>query len=448
MKFGIVGAGMTGLTVARRLIEAGHDVTVFDRAAPGGLAGGIPTGSPGARRIFLDKFYHHIFKTDRAMIDLIGEHDLSDDLTWQPSRTGLYADGRCWPFGSPRDLLTCTPVGSLWQRLLMGVNLFYFRLAGDWQSMDRLPCRRFFQARGNLAGYRNLWEPLLRHKFGSSYDNIPAAFLWGRIHPRTRSRDKHQESLGYLRGGFQRVADALVGAIREAGGQVHAPERVRQVIPGARPALVTRTGFHRFDRVVWTAGQDLLADSVVGLSDGVRAKLEAVRYMAVTCLVLQMNRRQSDTYWLNSIDPTISFGAVIEHTNLVDPSDYGGRHVLYVVNYHEPDDPRFARGAMAARGHAGAKDILHMHVPSLKRVYPGFRLQDVVKWSVFRASQATPVYDVGFRRRRPPYGGWLAGVDVVGMGQVYPQDRNMNACVENGARYADIITGRGVSRAG
>ncbi len=40
MRYGVIGAGALGLTVALRLAERGHDVTVLERdPVPGGLAG-------------------------------------------------------------------------------------------------------------------------------------------------------------------------------------------------------------------------------------------------------------------------------------------------------------------------------------------------------------------------------------------------------------------------
>ena len=67
MKIGIIGAGATGLTAAYDLAADGHDVTVLEGADEiGGLAGSLEVqGTP------LERYYHHIFGTDRAMIDLI-----------------------------------------------------------------------------------------------------------------------------------------------------------------------------------------------------------------------------------------------------------------------------------------------------------------------------------------------------------------------------------------
>jgi len=170
MRVAIVGAGIAGLTVAHQLLKKNHQVTVFERDEPGGLAGGVPF--PGIDGVYLDKYYHHIFRDDGEIIRLIQEYGLESDLTWLASRSGIFAQGRSWPFGTPRDLLACSPVGSLWQRLLMGWNLLYFQRKSDWRQLDGTRCHEFFERRGNAAGYKNLWEPLLKMKFADAFPKL------------------------------------------------------------------------------------------------------------------------------------------------------------------------------------------------------------------------------------------------------------------------------------
>ena len=56
-------------------------------------------------------------------------------------------------------------------------------------------------------------------------------------------------------------------------------------------------------------------------------------------------------------------------------------------------------------------------------------------WDAFGRDAATD--DLDFAERVPPYQGWLENVDVCGMAQVYPVDRNMNHGMENAIRYAE-----------
>jgi protoporphyrinogen oxidase len=427
MRVAVVGGGISGLTIARQLVRRGVRAVVFEKGRPGGLAGGfLYRGSPG---VYLDKFYHHIFTSDRRVVELIDEHRLGDDLAWFPSKSGLIAGGRTWRFESPLDLIRFAPLGPLGQRLRMGWNLRHLTRTDDWRPLDGITCREFFARRGNLTGYENLWEPLLRQKFADAHGRIPASFLWGRVYPRAKSRERGRERLGYLKGGFQRLLAAMAESIRRGGGEVRTGEAVRHVSPGPRPEVTTTRAWDRFDRVVWTAALPLLARALNGPPAETMRKLGSVEYMAVTQLILVMDRRQSDFYWLNNLDRDITFGGLIEHTNLVPPEHYGGEHVLYVVDYHRPGDPRYA-GKRAG-------EVLDYHLPSLGRVLPRFRREDVRRLYCIRDGFSSPLYDLAFSDRVPPHRGRLENVDYCGMAQVYPVDRNMNHCVENALRYVE-----------
>ena len=424
MEIAVVGGGITGLAVAYELTARGHRVEVFEKGRPGGLAGGFPYHGSD---VSLEKCYHHIFTSDAAILGLIEEHGLSGELLWQPTRSGLIADGKTWPFGSPLDLLRFRPLGSLGQRVRMGWNLWSLARIDDWSPLDAIRCREYFQGRGNLPGYRALWEPLLKQKFADAFDDIPVSFLWGRLRPRAGSRRKGQESLGYLQGGFQRLFMRMAEAIRARGGEVHTGRLVRAIRPADRPVVVCGRSAAAFDRVVWTADLKRLCRTVEQPPAELAAVARQIEYMAVTQLILVARRRQTDYYWLNNLDPTITFGGLIEHTNMIPAEHYGGDHILYLVNYHRPGDPRFAGKT--------AECLLDFHAPSLARMIPGFCRQDIQRLYVIRNDASSPLYDLGYGRRRPPHHGWLPGVDVCGMAQVYPEDRNMSHAVDLARRY-------------
>src|SRR4051794_7584689 len=91
--YAVLGGGVLGLTAAYRLLQRGHRVTIFEREAEaGGLAAGFVAGfvvePEGAGRlaggpVYLDKFYHHLFRSDHRITALIEELGLGDDLEWR-----------------------------------------------------------------------------------------------------------------------------------------------------------------------------------------------------------------------------------------------------------------------------------------------------------------------------------------------------------------------------
>src|SRR5437764_7763878 len=102
---GVLGAGALGLTVALRLAQAGDEVVVVEREPlPGGLAAGFKVG--GA---WLEKFYHHLFRSDGAVQRLIQEVGLGDRLVWPRPITATHYGAKQRQLDSPLSLLRYEP---------------------------------------------------------------------------------------------------------------------------------------------------------------------------------------------------------------------------------------------------------------------------------------------------------------------------------------------------
>src|SRR5688500_5123401 len=127
MQIAVLGAGALGLTAALRLGQAGHRVTVIEREPlPGGLAAGFEI-EPG---IWLEKFYHHLFRSDRHAIRVIDELGLGDYLEWRAPVTATLRDGRLHQLDSPTSLLRFRPLPVI-DRIRMGAALAALKAMPD-----------------------------------------------------------------------------------------------------------------------------------------------------------------------------------------------------------------------------------------------------------------------------------------------------------------------------
>ena len=107
MRIAVLGAGVCGLVAAHRLAVAGHEVDVYERWP--GLGGQAATIDVGGGHL-LERYYHHLFTTDRHIAALYEELGMPDELEWRRSSVAFFARGRLWPFVSPRDLLRFRPL--------------------------------------------------------------------------------------------------------------------------------------------------------------------------------------------------------------------------------------------------------------------------------------------------------------------------------------------------
>lgn len=433
--YAIIGAGFAGLAAARDLARAGHGVTVFEGDTHvGGLAGSFQPAGGGEA---LDRFYHHWFTSDQAVMDLVEELGLSDQVTFEASLNGVYYNNSVLRLSSPWDLLRFSALPFL-DRLRLGLLGLRARRVRDWRALEAITAADWLRDLGGETVYRRLWEPLLRGKFGRHAGDISAVWIWNKLKLRGGSRGKGGgESLAYVRGSFARVAEAMAADIRAHGGQVLTGWPVARLTPeGGGWRIEGASGTARADAVIATPAPALVAgmiDHWAGPLD--LARLRQVAYLANLCLVLELDRPLSSTYWMNVTDPEFPFVGVIEHTNFQPADRYGGRHVVYLSRYLPQDDPLLALDDAA---------VLDFALPHLRRMFPAFSAGWVLGHHVWRAMWAQPLVTRHYSARIPPAEGPAPGLHLCSMAQVYPEDRGTNYAVREGrALAARLMEGGG-----
>lgn len=423
----VLGGGSLGLTVALRLAQRGEPVTLIEReTVPGGLAAGFqpaperPGGGP-----YLDRFYHHLFRSDTSILALIEEMGLGAQVRWEAPVNTVLLQGKIWQPYSPMGLLRF-PLLPLVDRLRMGAVLALLKLWPDAGFFARHTAGAWLRRWMGPRAFSLLWEPLLRAKFGARADDIAMPWFWSRIHCRSFR-------LGYLEPGHQAVYDRMVAEIRRLGGEVRLGSTVEHVVRDIDQAdekswSVTWRDTSgagvttRCDRVVSTLPTRLTARIVSGLPEAWRARHDWGEAFGAHCLVLAMDRPllPNGAYWLNVNDPGYPFLVVVEHTNFVPATYYGGRHLVYLGNYHSMDHPIFARSI---------EDVRAEFLPALQRVVPTFDPASVRESWMFGAPYAQPIVTREYPAHIPPLRGPLPGLWIGSMFQVYPQDRGQNYSV-------------------
>jgi protoporphyrinogen oxidase len=420
-RIGVLGGGALGLAAALRLAGAGQQVTLLEREPRlGGLATGFSVGPS-----YLEKFYHHIFRTDTTIIGYIRELGLSRQLIWGQPNTSTLSHGRIVSLGSVPDLLRLPllqpadrarfVVGMAVLKAIPDERIFKGWTAARW--MPRLMGRRVFDV---------MWEPVLRGKFGARADDIAMSWLWSRVHERSLR-------LGYLRGGFQLLYDALGDRIAASGGRVLTGTTAQRITPhDGHVEVETESGErHVFDRLLVTLPTHLFARLAVGLPDAFMRRYAGPEHYGAHVLILGLDRALlPDVYWLNINDRDLPFLALVEHTNFLPPEDYGGLHLVYLGNYLPMDHPLFAQSDA---------DVMAGFLPAVGRVRRGFDPSWVKQHWVFRAPYAQPIVTTGYLESLPPHRTPLAGVYLANMAHVYPQDRGQNYSLRLGERMARLI---------
>ena len=86
-RIAVIGGGIAGLTAAYRLAQSGHRVVLWEQSERlGGQAAAFDLGNGSS----LEIFYHHLFMSDHAIVDLIHELGIEDALVWIDSNVGYF----------------------------------------------------------------------------------------------------------------------------------------------------------------------------------------------------------------------------------------------------------------------------------------------------------------------------------------------------------------------
>ena len=429
MRVAIVGGGVAGLTAAYRLIQAGHEVAVFE-ASPE-LGGLVRTFDAGGEP--LECFYHHVFTTDTTIVDLINELGLGDRMVWHDSKVGFYHGGKIWPFVTPMDLLRFKPL-PLIDRVRVGLTGLYLRRQKNWHGYEKVTAWQWIRRYVGKKGLEIIWGPLLRGKFADQAEEVAMAWLWCKIRLRFSSRKagvSQKEQLGYLMGSFGVYIRELERRIRAAAQvETSAPVREITVSNGRADGIVLQDG-RRWDAdaVIACVPSERFVPMAPPLGAEYERRVTAARWQWALCYVVALKHSLTPIYWLNISDAGTPFIAVVEHTNFIEKERYGGLNLVYLSNYLTPNHPWFS---------LSDKELDDLYLPHLAKFNPEFNRDWVVQRWVFKGPNAQPVIRRNYRDDLPDHRTPVPGLYLANMQQIYPEDRGQNYSIRMGDQVAKM----------
>ncbi|WP_439027302.1 NAD(P)/FAD-dependent oxidoreductase [Haloarchaeobius sp. DT45] len=436
MTVGIVGGGVAGLAAAYRLQQAGYDAQIFEASDDlGGLAAVYETaGDP------IEKFYHHLSKSEETIVELAEELGVGDRLEWPYKSDAYYVDGVVHPMDKAWEI-AAYPHLSFYDKFRLGMLTMEVDLRGGVPSFDtydrledfeHVPIKEFVVEHTTRNVYESFFEPLLDAKFGSRKEDVSAAWLLGRIKFRGERDLLKGEQLGYFDGSFSVFIDALVDAVgREnvtTGARVTGVDTSGGTVSSMTVETADGTETHDVDSVVVAAMPNVLEDLTGYTCD--------IDFQGTVCSVWSMNESITDTYWLNIKDEA-PFGVLIEHTNFISEERYGGEHLYYTASYVQ--DPSEDLWQMSNR------EVEAYWQDGIEDLFPHFD-PEIVNWvETARNPRTAPVYERGYLDMVVPYdlGAEVAnGVYYAGMASraQYPE-RSLNGAIVAGYACADRIAG-------
>lgn len=426
---GILGGGITGLTAAFYLLRAGCQVTVLEsRPQLGGLATYFDFGP-----FYWDKFYHCILTSDGPLLQLISDLGLSDEMRWAETKVGFFTNGKLHSMTTSMDFLRF-PALSLWEKFRLGLGILSVARINDGLALEQEPIGPWLTRKFGRGNYQKMWEPLLKCKLGAAREQASASFIWATIKRLYSTRDKNaskKERLGYVRGGYHTVFTRLAEQIEASGGKIITGARVQQVTANNSGCVRVATAAANmdFDSVVASMPSSAFAQLAPGLDAEYRNRLNKMQYMGMVCAVMLLKRKLTPYYCTNLTDD-LPFTGIIEMTNLISLEETQGRHLVYLPKYTSPGDPLFD---------ASEEDVWNLFYPSLKRVVPDLKDEEIERRFVFRERLVQPVPVLDYSALVPPMQTSIPGLLLANTTQIVNSTLNNNEMVRISGKAVDLV---------
>lgn len=382
----IIGGGIMGVTLAYKLSQHDHlAITIYERGDTlGGLAGSMPYD--GVR---LDRFYHTILSSDMYMQNLMKETGVDDRLHFTETKQGFYDKGKLYPFNTPKDLMTYPPLNII-QRVRLALQIVYAQLENDWRNMDNVPVEDWLVKVSGRGVYDKVWKPLLRAKFDTAFEGVPATYIWSRLKRMmgTRQGVTSKEMMCYLETGYYTLIEAMAARCEARGVEARVNTSIEEIVieDGEAVGLRTPQGFEPFDVIISTLASPVLETLIPDAPAAFRDLLSQQEYLGVLCPLLILKKSLIPYYVVNITDESIPFTGVIETTNLIDPKYINNHHLVYLPKYLAPDNE------MARWPDEKVKTEWMGH---LKRMFPDFDESLITDFIVQRARYVEPIRPLG-----------------------------------------------------
>lgn len=432
MKICIIGAGITGLASAYKLSKLGHEVKIFESSPfSGGQASTIKIND-----FEIEKAYHHLFVTDKAILNLYKDLGIESELEWFNSSVATYANNKTWSTTTPIDLLTL-PIIPFKERIKLSFISIKLKLINNWKKFENITAYDWLSKHVSEETFKIIFEPLLRGKFGRYYKQICMPWFWAKIQSRVSSRNKKfQEILCYPKSSFSFLIKKLEDQIIQNGGVIYHKHKVTKLniknnkiesINFVSENKINKT--ENFDIVISTTPYSILS-KLVTFDKKILMNMNKVEYMSAIVVILILNKPISKYYWLSIADKEFPFLGIIEHTNLIPKNRYSDSNIVYITNYVEEDNDLLK---------LDYNSLMKIYVPFLKKINPDFNLDNIRDFKFNKINYAQPIIPINYSSYKIPIKLPIKGLYSANTAQIYPEDRGTNYSVELGEIVTKII---------
>ncbi len=419
-RWGIIGGGIMGMTLALRLSQKGHEVTMFE-AAPevGGLASSWKMDG-----VEWDKFYHVILLSDFNTRKILNELGLEDKIEWVETKTGFYINGKLHSMSDTIEFLKF-PALNLIDKFRLGLTILVASKIKNWRKLEKIPVTTWLKKWSGKNTFNKIWLPLLRAKLGESYQKTSAVFIWATIQRMYGARKSglKKEMFGYVPGGYKHIIETFVQKLLSEKVQIktsHAAIEVNDCEKNRVKISFRNGATEEFDKVIVTLPAAISSALCQNLLESEKQKLNNIEYLGVVCVAVLLDEPISPFYVTNITDSWIPFTGVIEMSSLVDKKHFGGKSLVYLPKYVSPNDPVFTQSE---------EEIKETYIGILKKMYPKITDKNIKFVGVARAKHVITVSKLNYSANLPDVRTSISNLYIVNTAHIKDGTLNVNETV-------------------
>lgn len=416
----ILGGGILGMTLALRLQQKGHKVTIFEAAEK---TGGL-TSSWEMNGIVWDRFYHVILMSDRNTIRVLKEIGLENELKWSETKTGFYSEGKLYSMSNIIEFFQFPPINFI-DKLRLGFTIFYASKIKNWQNLEKISVANWLTKLSGKRVFEKIWLPLLKAKLGDNYKNTSAAFIWTTIQRMYAARKSglKKEMFGYVSGGYEKVNSRFADHLSNSGIEIkyNSPVATLKKTESGKMEIKTKDSSFLFDKVISTLGSQQSVKIAPELTEAEKIQHNSIQYLGVICPSLILKNPVSQYYVTNITDTWPPFTGIIEMTALIDNKEIGGDNLVYLPKYVDPGDPLFS---------AADKEIKEIFLTSLLKMYPKIREEDILFWGVSKARIVFALPTINYSKNLPGVTTSLKNYFIINSAQIINGTLNVNETIQ------------------
>ncbi len=419
-KWGIIGGGILGMTLALRLSQQGNKVTVFESAEkPGGL-----TSSWEMNGVVWDRYYHVILMSDLNTRKVLEEIGLADELNWVETKTGFYSEKKLHSMSNLIEFFMFPPI-NLIDKFRLGLTIFVASKIKNWERLETIPVADWLTRWSGKRVFEKIWLPLLKAKLGDNYTETSAAFIWTTIQRMYAARKSglKKEMFGYVKGGYEKINSQFASYLSNSGVDFKLNSIVKSIntLEDGKICVVTENAEEQtFDSVISTLSSQLSVRIAPQLTDVEKQQHNDVKYLGVICPTVMLRKPISPYYVTNITDSWPPFTGIIEMTALIDKSEIKGNNLIYLPKYVNTQDSLFEKSS---------EEIKDIFMDALFKMYPHINEDDILFWGVSKSRVVFALPTIQYSKKVPGIFTSIGNYYIVNSAQILNGTLNVNETI-------------------